>query len=83
MPAFASSHSRSSSPERFRQHADTGGHLVPLAHSSGQWLRPSRQGMKIIPIGPAAATCMASWPAPLGSVRCCNASRSAAWAIAA
>lgn len=35
-------------------------------HSSGPWLRPFKQGMKIIPIGPVAATYTPSWPAPPG-----------------
>jgi len=37
------------------------------AHSSGAWLRPSRQGTKIMPMGAMGATNTPSWPAPLGS----------------
>src|SRR2546430_3951165 len=33
-------------------------------NSSSQWLRPPRDGTKIIPAGPIAAMYCASWPAP-------------------
>src|SRR2546422_181855 len=33
-------------------------------NSSSQWLRPPREGTKIIPAGPIAAMYWASWPAP-------------------
>ena len=32
--------------------------------SSSQWLRPAREGTKIIPVGAMAAMYWASWPAP-------------------
>src|SRR5439155_21241550 len=33
-------------------------------NSSSQWARPPRDGTKIMPAGPIAAMCRASWPAP-------------------
>src|SRR5690606_7203820 len=52
-------------------------------HSSGAWLRPSRHGTKIMPMGPTRETNMPSWPAPLGMARWLRPSPSAARAIAA
>src|SRR6202789_3404230 len=37
------------------------------AHSSGEWLLPSRQGTKIMPMGAIRATKTPSCPAPLGN----------------
>ncbi|EJC60823.1 phosphoenolpyruvate carboxylase [Alcaligenes faecalis subsp. faecalis NCIB 8687] len=37
-------------------HTETLSDLLEVIDSSGQWLRPFRQGMKIMPIGPLGIT---------------------------
>ena len=38
--------------------------VVERVNSSSQWLRPPREGTKIMPVGQMAAMYCASWPAP-------------------